>query len=514
MAKQKIKYLVFALILITSLPVDVDSQQSDLVCGNSVQHRGFIIFGNSFQKGCYPWIVAMLTRKLGPLTFFCGGTLVSLKHVVTGENLTKWKRVGKNWSKYFKITTNEAAHCIKPKNGHPFAELKPHEVIAYFGAHDLNASNGTRITTSPVNISVHPDWDPNLQRFDADIAILVFGDGKIQYTKFIQPICLWISDDGLSETEGIVAGWGQSEDLTKPHESIPKQVTLKKIPNSDCFYDAPTLANIASNRTFCGGLSNGSGVCGGDSGNGFFILSKNLFYLDGIVSSSATTRTSCDVTKNAIYTDVSKFKSWINKTITETSSTSKQDCISRKLHKLCFTLPGEGTYCKLPNTTGLATCMLLHRCDSLFEYVKQAAYQPSNDQRAYVEQYTCGKKVLERKHSMFLIKYIFSWFAVLITSSWEGIWSDPMAFPNPRTWKLWKIIRTTKQLMIRNAEKCTQIELSVVVKYKPASFHGCQFNVKKDYKDFFIMPCIFQGPTAVQSRHRRAVNIQLWGWEW
>lgn len=57
--------------------------------------------------------------------------------------------------------------------------------------------------------------------------------------------------------------------------------------------------------------------------------SGNILYLIGIVSASATTLTSCDVTKKAIYTDVSKFKSWINGILNETSvsSTSETVCM-------------------------------------------------------------------------------------------------------------------------------------------------------------------------------------------
>lgn len=83
--------------------------------------------------------------------------------------------------------------------------------------------------------------------------------------------------------------------------------------NEECLTKAPRLAEIFSKRTFCAGLDDGSGVCLGDSGNGFIVKVGGVSYLRGIVSSSLLAGDSCDVTNSAIYTDVLKFSDWIKR---------------------------------------------------------------------------------------------------------------------------------------------------------------------------------------------------------
>lgn len=56
-------------------------------CGiPSIFGRGLVYKGESFQRGSWPWMVALMHRSSAkPSKFFCGGTLVSDKKVLTGE---------------------------------------------------------------------------------------------------------------------------------------------------------------------------------------------------------------------------------------------------------------------------------------------------------------------------------------------------------------------------------------------------------------------------------------------
>lgn len=170
-----------------------------------------------------------------------------------------------------------------------------------------------KLVLSPEEIHVHGEWNPNIARYDADIAMMIFEENAIHLSNNIQPVCLWSSDTEPTENDGVVAGWGRSEDESKFYEIIPKKIKLPMHSNEDCFLETPKLAGLSSKRTFCAGLQNGSGVCLGDSGNGFFIKDSELYFLKGIVSASRTTETSCDVTKYAVYTNVHKFRDWLGK---------------------------------------------------------------------------------------------------------------------------------------------------------------------------------------------------------
>jgi hypothetical protein len=52
---------------------------------------GLIFGGETFDKGTWPWMVAMYTRKNNmEKKFFCSGTLVSSSKVVTGEKFIEF----------------------------------------------------------------------------------------------------------------------------------------------------------------------------------------------------------------------------------------------------------------------------------------------------------------------------------------------------------------------------------------------------------------------------------------
>lgn len=152
--------------------------------------------------------------------------------------------------------------------------------------------------------------------YDADILLLEFDEGSIHFNNFIQPICLWSSEAEPKISSGVVTGWGKSENPDRLHENLPKLVEVRIQTNEKCFLETKALVDLSSERTFCAGLKNGSGVCNGDSGGGLFIKVEEVFYLRGIVSSSLIKDGGCDVSKNAIYTNVLKFKQWIDQTTT------------------------------------------------------------------------------------------------------------------------------------------------------------------------------------------------------
>lgn len=204
-----------------------------------------------------------------------------------------------------------AAHCILYK--HATKELLPRNILALFGAHDLNDYfEAERITLSPKKIYIHDDWNHLTETYDADVSLLEFEESKIYFGMYIQPICLWNFEHEPTVTEGVVTGWGRSGAAIE-HENLPKLVKAPIQSNEECFFDGGKhLIDLSSRRTFCAGLRNGSGVCQGDSGGGLFIKVDGVNYLRGIVSSSLIKDGGCDVSKNAVYTNVQKFRDWID----------------------------------------------------------------------------------------------------------------------------------------------------------------------------------------------------------
>lgn len=203
-----------------------------------------------------------------------------------------------------------AAHCVR--NKHSTKAFAHYEIVAIFGAHNLsNPYEPGRLMESPKQIHVNGEWIPSNSDYDADLSLLEFWENKITFSDFIRPICLWNSENDPPVTEGIVTGWGKSQDSTGLSENEPKSVKALIQMNEDCFFDEGRLLGLSSRRTFCAGLRNGSGVCTGDSGGGLFIEVEGVYHLRGIVSSSLMKEGACDVLKNAVYTNVLKFKNWI-----------------------------------------------------------------------------------------------------------------------------------------------------------------------------------------------------------
>lgn len=140
-------------------------------------------------------------------------------------------------------------------------------------------------------------------------------DREIIFNEFIQPICLIPPESSIeSITNGMVVGYGKSEDQTKLHENIPKFLEILIHKNEDCFLKNYLFAKLSSLRTFCGGDGKDKGVCNGDSGGGLIVLYNNTYYIRGIISASLLTNhpNGCDVDNYSIFTNVVKFYDWIN----------------------------------------------------------------------------------------------------------------------------------------------------------------------------------------------------------
>lgn len=140
--------------------------------------------------------------------------------------------------------------------------LSPKNTRLIYGAHDLSDlwQSGSYSAT-PIKIIVHDDWNPHVESFDADIAVLII-DHDVPITNFIKPICLWEDSNPPTVNQGIISGWGRATSLSY-HENIPKELKVPIEDLLDCILNNIQLTTMASRRTFCGGFRNGSGPCTG-----------------------------------------------------------------------------------------------------------------------------------------------------------------------------------------------------------------------------------------------------------
>ncbi|KAJ6635546.1 Platelet glycoprotein V [Pseudolycoriella hygida] len=267
-------------------------QVHGLHCGRVNVTQPLIRGGNVTHRTEWPFIVALY--RINPPGFICGGTLISVSHVLT------------------------AAHCVHWR--HNSVKLSGQDVEVRLGAHNLTTvEEFGAVKRNVTEIIVHPDWKTYGDSFDADLAILVLSE-NVSFSNFIQPICLPVDDvvvDGaLIDVRGTVVGWGLTENNTH-YNDVPKKAEAMAISNTLCYRTEPEIITSSSLRSFCA-----KGVDGtpnkGDSGGGFFVVSQGTWIQYGIVSAVRTSETGyADLNSLSIYVNIKSFKSWIVEIVAE-----------------------------------------------------------------------------------------------------------------------------------------------------------------------------------------------------
>jgi secreted trypsin-like serine protease len=55
-------------------------------CGIPSQTTSLVIGGSNFQRGSWPWMVALMQKTEATPKLFCGGVLISSTKILTGDN--------------------------------------------------------------------------------------------------------------------------------------------------------------------------------------------------------------------------------------------------------------------------------------------------------------------------------------------------------------------------------------------------------------------------------------------
>lgn len=233
-------------------------------CGQVKYTAGLIINGTEIKRGEYPFLVAI--RKVSDKTFICGGSLITKLHALTGKIRNEIFFIILKLILYFGLLVCLliASHCLHEK--FKSTRLNPEDITVLIGKYDLRLNDENYATEIKINqIILHEDWKPSDERYDADIAILLF-EKEVQFNKFINTVCLPKYYNSNSLQAGDVVGWGVSERTSiLQGEVIPRKVSIDKPPsNEQCYLKDSFFAQISSERSFCAGGKN-AGPCFGDS---------------------------------------------------------------------------------------------------------------------------------------------------------------------------------------------------------------------------------------------------------
>ncbi|XP_051165113.1 venom serine protease-like [Leptopilina boulardi] len=240
-------------------------------CRCGWKNPGRIVGGEDAGLNEYPMMVGIVDEINQQV--FCGGAIISTKHVLT------------------------AAHCLKTKN--------PNDLGVLIGDYDLSTGADANSMTFPVEkFTNHPSYIATQRNSDFDISIITVY-GNIPFTNIIGPACLPFqhSCDGFSGSFVEFLGWGTTE-LAGATSNILQKVEVSVINLSKCKKSFPNI----NDHQLCT-LTEGKDACQFDSGGP--VLWQNPTTRRLVVVGITGYGVGCGSKIPAVNTRVGAFLDWI-----------------------------------------------------------------------------------------------------------------------------------------------------------------------------------------------------------
>ncbi|XP_050315728.1 serine protease 33 [Anthonomus grandis grandis] len=243
-----------------------------------------IVGGREADFGQFPW-----QAHIKILSYQCGGVLVSKRFVLT------------------------AAHCILP--------AKLSDLLVFLGELDTR-DTGDVEELSPAELHrvrkrlIHPKYQFKLiqpDRYDLALLQLVTEAG---HNFHISPICLPNPELKVTGRDGVVAGWGKTDPMSKQSgTNVLRSVKVPILDISECmaWHKLKQITLELHPEMICAGYQEGKrDACLGDSGGPLIVLEKGRWTLAGITSAGY----GCgEANQPGIYQNIPTSVDWITKVI-------------------------------------------------------------------------------------------------------------------------------------------------------------------------------------------------------
>ncbi|XP_012162058.1 uncharacterized protein LOC101458538 isoform X2 [Ceratitis capitata] len=251
-------------------------------CGQQEYSSGRIVGGVEAPNGQWPWMAAIFLHGPKRTEFWCGGSLIGTKYILT------------------------AAHCTRDSRQKPFAAR---QFTVRLGDIDLStdAEPSAPVTFAVKEVRAHERF--SRIGFYNDIAILVL-DKPVRKSKYVIPVCLPRAGrappkERLPGRRATVVGWGTTYYGGK-ESTTQRQAELPIWRNEDC--DRSYFQPINENFVCAGYSDGGVDACQGDSGGPLMMRFDSRWVQLGVVSFG----NKCgEPGYPGVYTRVSQYLDWI-----------------------------------------------------------------------------------------------------------------------------------------------------------------------------------------------------------
>ncbi|XP_050087131.1 transmembrane protease serine 9-like isoform X2 [Anopheles aquasalis] len=286
---------VLASLLLLKTFLVLVAAASDFECGQRKVDTVFLVHhGREAKEGHWPWHAAILHRYQSTFSYTCGGSIIDRNTILT------------------------AAHCLITPNGF----IAVDRLSVQVGRTRLYVGDGRSRSYEPDRFIIHPQFEHD--EVHDDIALIKLAT-DIEFTDFIQPVCLW--NRGVGESEfvgqvGSVVGFGLSE--TDEVSDYLREAQIPVVSFATCVEsNRETFGQKLTKQMYCAGSRDGVSACNGDSGGGMFFELDNAWYVRGLVSFTPSRKgvAKCDPYEYTVYTDVAKYLDWIRQGHNQAQST-------------------------------------------------------------------------------------------------------------------------------------------------------------------------------------------------
>ncbi|KAL0868211.1 hypothetical protein ABMA27_007747 [Loxostege sticticalis] len=253
-------------------------------CGQREDEGGRIVGGTESKSGAWPWMAAIYLHGSKRREFWCGGTLVNRRHVLT------------------------AAHCTRDSKQRPFPAR---QFSVRLGDVDLARDDepSRPVTHRVTAVRAHEQF--SRVGFYNDIAVLVLAD-NVQKSKYVIPICLPTGELSRQLFDGSLAtvvGWGTTR-YGGGESSKQLEAKLPVWRNEDC--DRAYFQPITETFLCAGYARGGVDACQGDSGGPLMLQVNGRWTQIGVVSFG----NKCgEPGYPGVYTRVTHYNSWLQQNL-------------------------------------------------------------------------------------------------------------------------------------------------------------------------------------------------------